>query len=109
VHCAIILTIAFINKYLCIVHCSKVAMPDTSVIPSNEARKMILSKMKLLGAAVGVAAVIASGALAWVHNGAATADQGNGNNYVVGQDGKLIGAASNPSIRSQWQREGFPN
>jgi len=65
--------------------------------------------MKLLGAAVGAAAVIGSGALAWVHNGAATAGQGNGTNYVVGQDGKLIGAASNPSIRSQWQREGFPN
>ena len=84
-------------------------MSNASVIPSNEARKLILSKMKLLGATVGAAAVIGSGALAWVHNGAATADQGNGTNYVVGQDGKLIGAAPNPSIRSQWQREGFPN
>jgi hypothetical protein len=69
---------------------------------------MILSKMKLLGAAVGVAAV-GSAALAWVHNGAETADQGNDSNYVVGQDGKLIGAAPNSSIRSQWQREGLPN
>ena len=57
---------------------------------------MILSKMTLLGAALGVAAVIGSAALAWVHNGAAT-------------DGQLIGAAPNPSIRSQWEREGLPN
>jgi hypothetical protein len=69
---------------------------------------MILSKINLLGAAVGVAAV-GSAALAWVHHGAETAEQGNGTNYVVGQDGKLIGAAPNPSIRSQWQREGLPN
>ena len=70
---------------------------------------MILSKTTLVGAAVGVAAVIGSAALAWVHNGAATDDQGDGTNYVIGQDGKLIGAAPNPSIRSQWQQEGFPN
>ena len=38
---------------------------------------MILSKMTLLGAALGVAAVIGSVALAWVHKGAATADHGN--------------------------------
>jgi hypothetical protein len=68
-----------------------------------------MSKMKLLGAAVGVAVVIGSGALAWVHNGAATDDQGDGTNYVVGQDGKLMGTAPNPSIRSQWRQEGFPN
>ncbi len=70
---------------------------------------MILNKMKLLGAVVGAAVVIGSAALAWVHNGAATDDQGDGTNYVVGQDGKLIGATTNPSIRSQWQQEGFPN
>ena len=71
---------------------------------------MILNKMKLLGAVVGAAVVIGSAALAWVHNGAATDDQqGGGTNYVVGQDGKLIGATTNPSIRSQWQQEGFPN
>ena len=83
-------------------HCSKVAMSNDSVIPSNEAKKMI-------GAVVGAAVVIGSAALAWVHNGVATDNQGDGTNYVVGQDGKLIGAAPNPSIRSQWQQEGFPN
>jgi hypothetical protein len=31
---------------------------------------MMVNKMKLLGAAVGVAVVIGSAALAWVHNGA---------------------------------------
>jgi hypothetical protein len=70
---------------------------------------MILTKMKILGAVVGTATVIGSGALAWFHRGAATADQGNDTNYVVEQDGKLIGAAHNPSIRSQWQQEGLPN
>jgi hypothetical protein len=75
----------------------------------RDKKKMIVRKVTLLGAAVGVAAVVGSAALAWVHNGAATDDQGDGTNYVVGQDGKLIGAAPNPSIRSQWQQEGFPN
>jgi hypothetical protein len=84
-------------------------MSNASVIPSNEAKKMILRKTKLLGAVVGAAVVIGSAALAWVHNGVATDNQGDGTNYVVGQDGKLIGAAPNPSIRSQWQQEGFPN
>jgi hypothetical protein len=70
---------------------------------------MILSKMKLLGAAVVASAVIVSVALACFNNGAATADHGNATSYVVGPDGKLIGAAPNPSIRSQWQREGLPN
>ena len=45
---------------------------------------MILSKMKLLGTAVVASAVIVSVALA-------------------------CGAAPNPSIRSQWEREGLPN
>ena len=78
-------------------------------VSSNEVRKMTLTKMALLGPAVVVAAVIGSVALACLHNGAATADRGNATNYVVGQDGKLIGAAPNPSIRSQWEREGLPN
>ena len=65
--------------------------------------------MALLGVAGLAAAVIGSGALAWVHDGATTADHGNATNYVVGQDGQLIGAAPNPSIRSQWEREGLPN
>jgi tryptophan synthase beta subunit len=79
------------------------------VIPSNEARKMTMSKMALLGVAVVAAVVIGSGTLAWVHNGAATADHENATHYVVGPDGRLIGAAPNPSIRSQWEREGLPN
>jgi hypothetical protein len=70
---------------------------------------MTLTKMTLLGPAVVVAALVGSVARACFHNGAATADRGNVTNYVVGQDGKLIGAAPNPSIRSQWEREGLPN
>ena len=56
---------------------------------------MILGKMKLLLAAASVAFVISSAAFAWVHNRAATADQRHGINYVVGQDGKLIGTVHN--------------
>lgn len=62
--------------------------------------------MKLLGVAVGAAVVIGSAALACV-KGAATAEKGS--NYVVGEDGKLMGAAPNADIRLQWQRDGFPN
>jgi hypothetical protein len=77
--------------------------------PSNEARKMTMRKMTLLGAVVVAAVVIGSGTLAWVRNGAATADHENADNYVFGPDGRLIGAAPNPSIRSQWERDGLPN
>lgn len=71
---------------------------------------MTISKMTLLGGVAGLAAaVIGSGTLAWVHNGATTADHGNATNYVVGQDGRLIGAAPNASIRSHWEREGLPD
>jgi hypothetical protein len=69
---------------------------------------MTMSKMTLLGAVVVVAVVIGSGTLAWVHNGAATADHKKAS-YVVGPDGRSIGAAPNPSIRSQWERDGLPN
>ena len=68
---------------------------------------MTMSKMALLGVAVVAAVVIGSGTLAWVHT--ATADHENAIHYVVGPDGRLIGAAPNPSIRSQWEREGLPN
>jgi hypothetical protein len=48
-----------------------------------------------------------------VHKGAAPADQAYdrayGSNAIVGPDGKLIGVASDPSIRSQLQRDGLPN
>ncbi len=70
---------------------------------------MTMSKLTLLGTAVVAAVVIGSGTLAWVHNGAATADHENAGNYVIGPDGTLIGAAPNPSIRSQWERDGLPN
>ena len=70
---------------------------------------MTISKMALLGVAVVAAVVIGSGTLAWVHNGAATANHENATHYAVGPDGRLIGAAPNPSIRSQWEREGLPN
>jgi hypothetical protein len=70
---------------------------------------MTMSKMALLGVAVLAAVVIGSGTLAWVQNGAPTADHENATNYVVGPDGGLIGAAPNASIRSQWERDGLPN
>jgi hypothetical protein len=70
---------------------------------------MTMSKMTLLGAVVVAAVVIGSGTLAWVHNGAATADHENASSYVFGPDGRLIGAAPNQSIRSQWERDGLPN
>src|SRR5512139_1159998 len=55
--------------------CNKAAMSNASLISSNEVIKWHGAKC--------AAAVIGSTALAWVHNGAATADQGNGTNYVV--------------------------
>jgi hypothetical protein len=68
-----------------------------------------MGKMTLFAVAVVAAAVIGSGTLAWVHNGAATVAHENTTNYVIGPDGGLIGAAPNASIRSQWEREGLPN
>jgi hypothetical protein len=71
---------------------------------------MAISKMTFLGVAGLTAIIIGSGALAWVHTGATTTDQGNATNYVVvGQDGRLIGATPNASTRSLWEREGLPN
>jgi hypothetical protein len=74
---------------------------------------MISGKMKLLSAVVGSGALFASAAIAYtIHKGAALADQVYDQAYrandVVGPDGKLIGAAPNPSIRSQMQRDGLP-
>jgi len=77
---------------------------------------MISRKIKLLSAVVGAAALIASAALArTVHNraapadqAAASADQGYDASPVFGPDGILIGAAPNPRIRSQLQRDGLP-
>ncbi len=82
---------------------------------------MISGKMKLFSAAVGAAALIAPLALArTVHKGAASADQAYQQrcdadhqacnaNAVIGPDGKLIGVAPDPRIRSQLQRDGLPN
>jgi hypothetical protein len=70
---------------------------------------MTMRKLTLLGVAVVAAAVIGSGTLAWVHNEAAPADHESATSYAVGPDGRLIGAAPNPSIRSQWERDGLPN
>jgi hypothetical protein len=97
------------QAYIYVVHRKKEYAPTTSDPLKRGNNKMILGKMKILLAAASVAFVISSGAFAWVHNRAATADQRHGINYVVGQDGKLIGTAHNPSIRAQWQREGLPN
>ena len=78
---------------------------------------MISRKIKLLSAAIGVAALIATPTLARsVHKGLAQVDQahdraqgqGYDANAVVGPDGKLIGAAPDPSVRSQLQRDGLP-
>jgi hypothetical protein len=74
---------------------------------------MTSRKMKLLSAAIGAVALIATSELArTVHKGAAPAEQAyhqaRGANAVVGPDGKLIGAAPDPSVRSQLQRDGLP-
>lgn len=71
---------------------------------------MIMRKINVFLAAVGLVALIGLPALAYrIHNGAAlAADQGFSANTVFGPDGKLIGAAANPSIRSQLQRDGLP-
>jgi hypothetical protein len=72
---------------------------------------MISRKMKLLSAAVGVASLIASPALArTVHNTASEADQSYDQSYrantVVGSDSKVIGTDPDANIRFQLLREG---
>jgi hypothetical protein len=85
---------------------------------------MITRKMKLFSAAIAVAALIAAPALvravhkegAPVYQAHARAQgqeqsqgyQGYDVNPVVGPDGKLIGAAPDPSVRSQLQQDGLP-
>ena len=79
---------------------------------------MISRKTKLLSAAIAAAVLIATPILARaLHKGEAAADhaqdRGHGQSYdgypVVGPDGKLIGAAPDPSLRSQLQRDGLPD
>jgi hypothetical protein len=68
----------------------------------------------VLGAAVLLATPILGRAL---HKDLTPVDQRHGHatsqsydgSAVVGPDGKLIGAASDPGVRSQLQRDGLPN
>jgi hypothetical protein len=74
---------------------------------------MISRKMKRLSAVVGPGAFFALAAIAYtIHKGAAPAgqiyDPAVGASTFDGRDGKLIGAAPNPSIGSQLQRDGLP-
>jgi hypothetical protein len=82
---------------------------------------MITRKMKLFSAAIAAAALIAAPALVravhkegapvyQAHARAQGHEQGQGYdvNPVVGPDGKLIGAAPDPSVRSQLQQDGLP-
>jgi len=85
-------------------------MSNASVILLNEVIRMISGKKKLLWAAIGAAAVVASPALAYmVHYKAAASSQGYGAYHVVGTHGKLIGVAPNSRIRFQLQQEGLPH
>jgi hypothetical protein len=79
---------------------------------------MISRKMKLFSAAIGAAVLIATPTLAGTgHKNVAPVYQGHDRapgqtydaNHVIGPDGKLIGAAADPSVRSQLQRDGLPN
>jgi len=84
---------------------------------------MITRKMKLFSAAIAVVALIAAPALVravhkdgspvyQAHARAQGQGQGQGQGYdanpVVGPDGKLIGAAPDPGVRSQLQQDGLP-
>ena len=70
---------------------------------------MVTGKWKLFSAAVGAAVFIASVAFNWtVRYGAETAGQAYRTNAIVRPDGTLIGAAADPSIRSQLQQNGLP-
>jgi hypothetical protein len=79
---------------------------------------MISRKMKLFFAAIAAAALIATPMLARTgHKAVAPGnqlqyrahDQAYDANPVIGPDGKLIGAAPDPGMRSQLQRDGLPN
>jgi hypothetical protein len=82
---------------------------------------MITRKMKLFSAAMAAAVLIAAPALvravhkegAPVYQAHARAQgqvqgQGYDANPVVGPNGKLIGAAPDPGLRSQLQQDGLP-
>lgn len=70
---------------------------------------MITRKMKLLSAAAGAMALIATLELArTVHNGAVPPGQAYGTNVVVGPNGEFIGVPADPSIGSELGRDGLP-
>ena len=82
---------------------------------------MITRKMKLFSAAIAAATLIVAPALVRaVHKESAPVyqaharvqgqkqGQGYDVNPVVGPDGKLIGAAPDPGVRSQLQQDGLP-
>ena len=78
---------------------------------------MITRKMKLFSAAIAAAALIAAPAIvravhkegAPVYQAHARAQgQGYSANPVVDTEGKLIGAAPDPGVRSQLQQDGLP-
>jgi len=78
---------------------------------------MITRKMKLFSVAMAAAVLIAAPALvravhkegAPVYQAHARAQgQGYDANPVVGPNGKLIGAAPDPGVRSQLQQDGLP-
>ncbi|HEY1473722.1 MAG TPA: hypothetical protein VGF53_06525 [Pseudolabrys sp.] len=79
---------------------------------------MILRKVKLIAAAIAAMVLLATPIVARaLHKDLTPVDQRHvrtpGHSYdgsaVIGPDGKLLGAASDPSVRSQLQRDGLPN
>ena len=79
---------------------------------------MISRRVKLIAAAMATMVVIAMPILARaLHKDLTPVDQRHvrtlgqtyDSNAVIGPDGKLIGAASDPGVRSQLQRDGLPN
>ena len=78
---------------------------------------MISRKMKLLTAALAAVSLIATATLARSLHKAApldhVQDRSHAQSYdaypVFGPDGKLIGAAPDPIVRAQMQRDGLPN
>ena len=78
---------------------------------------MISRKMKLLAAVLAAVSLVASATLARSLHKAAPVEHAQGRAHdqsygaypALGPDGKLIGAAPDPIVRSQMQRNGLPN
>ena len=78
--------------------------------PIKRGDKMILSKIKLLSAAVGGVALIASLALAGTfHKAVAAAAQAYDAKAVVGPNGEHIGVPADPRVGAELERDGLPN